>query len=223
MTGRTPFWRVVGRLAAAAGSAWALYRHAIRPWHIRWGATDEEVARSMPGDDLISDANLCTTRAITIAAPPKKVWPWLAQIGQGRGGFYSYDLLENLTGLDIHSMDQIVPDLQDLRVGDTIPVEPEGSGFQIASLEPERLLVGYIDGELGGEIGDFFGQIGAASTWVFQLEPILDRATRLVVRWRAYWPRSWSPPHLIVGLLIEPVEFIMEQKMMRGIRDRVVG
>ncbi len=220
MTHRSSRWRGIGRLATAIGTGWALYQHTIRPWHTRWGATDHEVARAMPGDDLVPGATLQTTRAITIPAPPERVWSWLVQIGQGRGGFYSYDLLENLMGLDIHSADQIVPELQDLQVGDAIPVEPGGGGFQIVALEPERLLVGYIDGGSAGEVGAFFARIGAASTWAFQLEPRPDGATRLVVRWRARWPLSASLPHLLVGLLIEPVEFLMEQKMMLGIRDR---
>jgi hypothetical protein len=213
-------WRGIGRLASAVGAGWALYQHTIRPWYTRWGATDDEVARSMPGDDLVSGANYHTTRAITIAAPPEQVWPWLIQIGQGRGGFYSYDLLENLTRLDIHSADRIVPELQDLKIGDTIAVEPGGSGFRIVALEPERLLVCYIDGNSGGEMGAVFAKVGAASTWAFLLEPHPGGSTRLVVRWRAYWPLCWSLQYLLIGLLIEPVEFIMEQKMMRGIRER---
>ena len=86
----------------------------VRPWHRRWGASDEEVGRSLPGDDLVTEANFETTRAITIDARPEEVWPWLVQIGQGRGGFYSYDLLENAMGLDIQSAGQILPQYQGL-------------------------------------------------------------------------------------------------------------
>ena len=80
----------------------------LRPWHSRWGATASEVASTMPGDELFPRAQFQATRAITIAAPPSAVWPWLVQVGYGRAGFYSYDLVENLVGCDIHSTDRIV-------------------------------------------------------------------------------------------------------------------
>src|SRR4051812_23088582 len=84
-------------IAAAAGvAAAAVYALLVRPWHLRWGATDEEAGEPLPGDDLRSDANVVATHAITIDAPAADVWPWLVQIGRGRGGFYSYTWLENL-------------------------------------------------------------------------------------------------------------------------------
>ena len=125
MSKRSSVCGTLGGLAVASAAGFAAYVFAIRPWHRRWGATDAEVSGSMPGDDLVEGANFQTTRAIDIDAPLEAVWPWLAQIGQGRGGFYSYDLLENLMGLDIHSADRILPEFQDLRVGDVIPIEPD--------------------------------------------------------------------------------------------------
>jgi hypothetical protein len=86
-----------------------------RRWQLRWGATVEESGESLPGDDLISDPDLAATRAVTVGAAAGQVWPWIAQLGQGRGGFYSYDFLENLAGCDIHSADQIVPGWQGCR------------------------------------------------------------------------------------------------------------
>ena len=84
----------------------------LRPWYNRWGATEADVARSLPGDELVPAPMLGYTRAITIQAPVEQVWPWLAQMGQGRGGLYSYDRLENLAGCKIHSVDHILPELQ---------------------------------------------------------------------------------------------------------------
>jgi hypothetical protein len=112
------------RRAAAAGTAVlgsaAAYILAIRPWQLGWGATGEERDATLAGDDLIPNPDLMATRAITVHAPAAQVWPWIAQLGQGRGGFYSYDALENLVGCDIHSANRVVPEWQDLKVGDQV-------------------------------------------------------------------------------------------------------
>ena len=94
-------------LGAALGAAGALaaYVFLVRPWHLKWGATDEETKMILPGDELFEHPQLNATHAITINAPVKKVWPWLVQIGQNRGGFYSYTWLENLVGCDMHNAD----------------------------------------------------------------------------------------------------------------------
>src|SRR5215207_9703255 len=117
------------RRAAAAGAAVigsaAAYLLAIRRWQLRWGATDEEVDATLAGDHLIANPDLMSTRVITVHAPADQVWPWIAQLGQGRGGFYSYDALENLVGCDIHSADRVVPQWQDLKVGDQVKLAPE--------------------------------------------------------------------------------------------------
>ena len=141
-------------------------------------------------------------------------------MGQGRGGLYSYDWLENLMGLDIRSADRILPQFQDLQVGDAIALEPGGSGYRVAILEPNRLLVGYIDGQVPGEMGAVFGRLDAASTWAFLLREQPDASTRLIVRWRARWPLHRLPVGLAIGLLLDPIEFIMEQRMMRGMKQR---
>jgi hypothetical protein len=132
------------RPAAAAGAAIigsaAAYLLAIRSWQLRWGATDEEVDAALPGDDLIPNPDLVATRAITVHAAADQVWPWIAQLGQGRGGFCSYDALENLVGCDIHSADRIVPEWQDLKVGDQVKLAPE-VGLGVSVVEPGRALV----------------------------------------------------------------------------------
>ncbi len=210
------------RLWLILASAYAL---VIRPWHRRWGATDDEVSDTLPGDSLIPDANFASTRAVTIQAPPEAVWPWLAQMGQGRGGLYSYDWLENLMGLEIHSANRILPQFQALRVGDPLPLEPSGGGYTVAAIEPPHALVLSTAGDDHTEVGRYFARAGIASTWVFILRPLPAGRTRLIVRWRArfrFW-RSTDPSAWLIGLALEPAEFIMERKMMLGIRARAEG
>jgi hypothetical protein len=116
-----------GLAAFGAGATWA-YLAAVRPWHLSWGATAEEARRPMPGDDEVPRAALDATRAVTIAAPPEAVWPWLVQMGQGRGGFYTYAWLENLGGMDIHNADRIVPSGNSSRLATASrPVTARGS------------------------------------------------------------------------------------------------
>lgn len=199
-----PGWLALGGLAAAAGVL------RLRGWYLRWGATDDEVALGLPGDDLITDADLTATRAITIHAPAAGVWPWLAQLGQGRGGLYSYDAVENLVGCDIHSADRVVPEWQQVEVGDEVRLHPE-VGLVVALVEPGRALV-VRGGVPMGEVAppyDF--------TWAFVLRERPEGTTRLVVRERYGYARRWAP------LLVEPVElvsFVMSQRMLRGIRER---
>ena len=131
---------LVGASVAAAGVVvWA----ALRPRFLAWGATCDEVVRSLPGDDLVANPLYVTTRAITVKALPAAVWPWLVQLGQNRGGFYTYDALENLMGLDIHSAGSIRPEWQDLHAGeDYVTLDPdERMKMTIAVLEPERAFV----------------------------------------------------------------------------------
>lgn len=180
---------------------------------LNWGATAGEVRAPLVGDDVLASADLVATRAISIDAPASAAWPWLVQIGQGRGGFYSYDFLENLAGCDIHSANTINPEWQDLSPGDDVRLYPKG-GLVVDSVEPGRSLVlaGTTPGNGEGPPFEF--------TWAFVLEPQADDSTRLIVRERYRYLRQWS------GLIVEPVSvlsFIMTEKMLRGIRDRAEG
>jgi len=186
------------------------YYFAAGPWQRRWGATDDEVARGMPGDELVRDANFNTTRALTIAAPPEMVWPWIVQLGQGRAGFYSYDFVENLAGCDIHSADRVVPEWQDVGVGDQIRLAPQVA-LAVALVERGKSLVlrGGVPMRNTAPPYDF--------TWAFALKDEPGGVTRLLVRERYAYTRPWA------RALVEPVEavsFVMSQKMLRGIRDR---
>jgi hypothetical protein len=192
-------------VGAAAG-----YLLAVRPWQLRWGATDQESDGSLPGDALIANPDLTATRAITVHTAAEQVWPWIAQLGQGRGGFYSYDELENLVGCNIHSADQIVPQWQTITVGDQVKLHPEVA-LDVAMVEPGRALV------LRGGV-----PMGNTSppydfTWAFVVHEQPDGTTRLLVRERYAYLKRWT------GFLVEPVAvvaFVMSQRMLRGIRDR---
>jgi hypothetical protein len=188
----------------------AAYLLAVRRWQLRWGATDEERDATLDGDDLIPNPDLTATRAITVHAGAEHVWPWIAQLGQGRGGFYSYDFVENLVGCDIHSADRIFPGWQDIRVGDVVRLAP-GAGLDVAAVEPGRSLV--LRG--GVQMGNAPPPYDFTWAWVLRDEP--DGTSRLLVRERYSYTRPWA------RLLVEPVEavsFLMSQKMLRGIRDR---
>lgn len=214
-----------GRIACAvAGSATlvAAYGFAVLPRLRRWGATREEASRPLPGDGLVAAPLYVTTRAITIGAPAADVFPWLVQLGQSRGGFYTYDFLENLAGLDIHSADRIHPEWQTQRPGeDYVTLDPdEQLKMVIAVLEPPHAFV-IRGGEPGGSPqapGDFFkGEIECS--WAFIVEPIDARSSRLLIRFRAAWrPTAAAAVARVIGL--EPAHFIMERGTLRGIRRR---
>ena len=206
--------RWIRRLAGAAAVAgvFAGVFLAARRASLRWGATDNELRMPLPGDELLPAPNLVATRAISITAPPSAVWPWLTQLGQNRGGFYSYDWLENLVGLKIHSADAIEPELQVRSVGDDVDLAP-GASLSVARLDDGRALV--LSGGVGvnGTDADAPFQF----TWAFVLLPQPDGSARLVVRERYVYLTGWT------GALVEPVEmvsWVMTERMLRGIRDR---
>ncbi|MFN2152957.1 MAG: SRPBCC family protein [Anaerolineales bacterium] len=210
----------VGGLIAAGAAAVAAYISTIRPWHLRWGSTDEEVIKPLPGDHLVPNAKLTATHAITIHASPAQIWPWLVQIGQGRGGFYSYDWIENSMGLDIQTVKQIRPEFQDLKVGDVIPLSPDGMGVPVVYLEPENSLVLHGDTREPGpgtppilKEGDYM-----AAVWGFHLIPQEDGSTRLVERIFIDW-NDTPLNSVFYRVFLEPGSFIMEQKMLRGIKE----
>jgi len=210
--GRT--WRRRGRrLAGAAGAALlgVAYWTLVRPRMLNWGATPAERERSLPGDDLLADPDAESTMAVGIDAPPDAVWPWLRQLGQNRGGFYSYEWAENLVGLDIHNADRIVPEWQDLVVGDTVRLGradrfPDAT-LEVVALDPERSLVLRTPGERTWWV------------WSFVLDPLDGERTRLLVRSRIGLPEN--PAVRAAALLVlDPVSSLMTFGMLRGIRTR---
>jgi hypothetical protein len=199
-------WRRGAFIAAIAVAGFlAAYIALVRPWHSRWGATADEVARVLPGDDLVRDPFEVTTRAITINAWRAHVWPWLAQMGKGRGGLYSYDWLDRVFGvLDGPSADTLMPRWGEIRAGDTIPVG--GGGWPVAIARPNELLLLDVH------------QAGAHVTWAFALDSIAASKTRLIMRVRARLPTTWALPLQLA--VLDPAEFLMVRRQLMGLRDR---
>ena len=197
--------RNVARIAIASGLAaagFAAFVRLYRPWHLSWGATDEEVLSDLPGDRVVVQPTFNATRAITVDAPPEAVWPWIAQMGFGRAGWYSYDLLDNLGR---HSADTIIPSLQDVQVGDLVPMGPGGGGLRVKDFVAGRWLLWW-DG------------IGY-STWLWSLEQTTPGQTRLLTRVRTRY--RWTHPTILFSLLLmEPWDFPMMRKCMLGIKHR---
>lgn len=201
-----------GTVLAAAGAAFGLGLRAARAG----GSTRTEALAPLPGDDLVPDATVSITRAVSVAAPPERVWPWLVQLGQGRGGFYSYDVLENLAGLGIHSADRIDPQLQTLAIGDPVHLAREVA-LRVAALEPAAHLV--LLGAPGPGERDV---MPFRFSWAFVLrpgepDPAGVAGTRLLVRER-YRPRDLAA-RLMIELVV-PVSALMSGRMLRGIRER---
>lgn len=183
----------------------------LRGRFLRWGSSDEDLTRALPGDELLPEVNLTATRAITITTSAEQVWPWLAQLGQGRGGFYSYDWLENrVAHIDIHNADQVVPEWQHVVVGSEVRLAPE-LPLQVAVVEPGRALV------LRGGVPIGKGAPPYDFTWAFVLQPQPDGTTRLVVRERYSYTHRWA------ALIVQPAELVsclMSPEMLRGIKTR---
>jgi hypothetical protein len=179
----------------------ALYPLFLRRRILDWGATREEAAERLPGDELLEDADGVSTRAVTVDAPASAVWPWLAQMGPSpRGGAYTYDWIENLLGLDMHSADRILPEFQNPEVGDTLGY---GSNrMRLERVEPSRVLA------WRSENGNW--------VWTFVLDE-RGGATRLISRNRFRLP---TLPARIGMLPMEPASLVMERKMLRGIKQR---
>jgi len=197
--------RIIAGAGLTAGLLAASYPFLFRNKCLTWGATQDDVARNIPGDQLLPDADEVTTRAITIAAPPDCVWPWLVQMGSGRGGAYTYDWIENLFGLNMHSANEILPQFQDVRLGDELPTGSSGPAMRVAVFEPERV---------------FAVQTGDGNwVWIFALYQE-NGITRLVSRNRIRVPAGSAIPRAAWALLMEPGSLVMERKMLLGIKER---
>jgi hypothetical protein len=202
-----PAARVLLLASALAGS----YAAVGRRRQLRWGASVAEAAAAMPGDAQVPAADLVATRAITVHAPAERVWPWIAQLGQGRGGFYSYDRLENLVGCDVHSAQHIEPAWQDPRIGDPFRLHPQVA-LEVVEVDPGHALVVRGGVPAGGTEGappyDF--------SWAFVVAED-GPGSRLLIRERYRYTQRWAP------VLVEPVaivSFVMTRKMLHGIRER---
>lgn len=177
------------------------------------GATPKEHIRRLPGDDIVAEPQISYTRAIRIHAPPEKVWPWLAQWGQGRGGLYSYDALQNLVGCDIHSADLILPEHQNLQVGDHVlfgPAEKDFPGQVVREVEPNHylLMVG---------LDPKTRQPNERVSWLLYLDPKDDGTTHLISRSRN--GAATNTREKLLWQIVAVFNFVMERKMLWTIKQ----
>jgi hypothetical protein len=183
-----------------------LYWFPVRRWFGRWGTTPDERARVMPGDAVLVNPTHLATHAVTIEAPAEDIWPWLVQMGYGRGGLYSYDWLDRLFGiLDRPSATQILPEFQHLAAGDKVLLGPR-EALTVLSLDPNRSLV------LGYDAHDF------EWVWQFGLYPVDEARTRLVSRGTERYANTIGT--WLFMRVMEPAAFVMTRRMLIGVKQR---
>ncbi len=230
---------VAGASTLGGAAIWC----TVRPWWHAWGVDDGEAVKPLPGDDVVPDAPVSDTRAVTIQAPPAAVWPWLVQMGFGRGGWYSYDAID----MKGKSAGAILPEFQTLAVGDLVPTHP-GGGFEVRALEPGHAVSLYFDSEMvrsqaaatnaraadadaaeatpvnlqaGGALMGAAQPTEFAVSWTFVVEPLPDDQTRLIERVRIRFDggdKPWTKftlPFMGFGV------FVMIRRQLLGIRERV--
>lgn len=178
------------------------YLYYLRPRQLRWGATEEEVRQEMPGDDIVSRPTFNATRSVTVDAPAECIYPWIVQMGINRGGWYSYDLLDNLAR---PSAEVILDDLQDIKVGDVVPMSPDGTqGMWVKDFQRHEWMLWW------DKLGD--------SSWVWRIYPQENGSCRLVTRVRVKY--RWFSAAILFNLLIEFFDIVMMRKSMLGIKRR---
>ena len=228
---------VTSLVVSVVASLGVTYLFVLRPLRRTWGVDPEETGRELPGDDLVPDAQLVETRGIDILATPSAVFPWLLQMGYGRGGWYSYDQMDTKNP----SADRVMPDLQHLEVGDVMPTWP-GGGLIVRGIDPDRSLALYLDSDVvkaqqsAGEQAPDEAEAGGAkawggkggatmpefkASWVFVLEPTEDgTGTRVIERLRAWTPDPATPHKLALPMFGVGI-FLMTRKQLLGLKERV--
>jgi len=209
------------------GGAALMGAHILLPflhgWRVRWGATDAELARTWLGDELVPHPRGGFTHAITIFAPLSQVYPWMAQIGRNKGGFYSYEFLENLVGCDIHNADRLLPGCEEVKVGDLLWLHPQ-AGVPIELVESGH---GYV---MHGLLNTATGEPVSAAvpspasfinvSWLFYAYDSGGNFTRFISRWREDYPPGFKSELMFGRWLLEPVASVMDFKMLKGVRQR---
>jgi len=174
----------------------------FRPWQLKWGATEGEINRPMPGDDIVEGPTFNATRAVTVNAPAENIYPWIVQMGITRAGWYSYDLLDNLAR---PSVEYILPEYQNLKVGDIVPMSPDGKqGIWVKEFEKPNWMLWW-DKE-----GD--------NSWVWGIYPEAENQSRLITRVRVKY--RWFSLAIAFNMLIEFFDILMMRKCMLGIKRR---
>jgi hypothetical protein len=204
--------RIALALDALTAIPWFVLAPLVRAWHLRWGATDAEVHGPMPGDEVVRRAQFNATRAISLDAPPERVWPWIVQLGYGRAGFYTYDLIDNAGQ---PSAERILEEYQHPATGDLMPMFKELHGLAIAytvtAFETDKWMV-WVHRPQPDEEPD--------STWTWRLDAASGGRTRLVTRMKQDY--RWETPGLAIFnfVLMEMGDFAMERRMLKGIKRR---
>ena len=194
--------RTVTKIILGGVGCLSVYLIWIRPWHLRWGATDEEVERTMPGDDIVNWPTFNATRGITVTANPGDIWPWLLQLGSKRAGFYSYDWIDNA---GMPSSERILSEFQQISIGDFIPMTPDGKqGMWVKDFKTNEYILWW----------DKKGN----STWLWQLSPLDSTNTRLITRLRVKY--DWTPPWVFYYLVQDVGDIVMIRKCLLGIKRR---
>lgn len=192
------------------------YWNFARPWMAGWGATKEEITKNLPGDEIVTNPKYVTNHAIDIEAMPDEVWPWLVQMGQEKGGLYSWEYLSNLAGSNIHNAGQIIPEYQNTKVGDSFKLHPDLPALKVMRMEKNKAFVVGAKYEDGKKIED----VPIAVSWAFILEKTDKGNTRVHVRYISDFKPTLAGK-LANHYLLEPFHFIMERAMLYGIKERV--
>jgi hypothetical protein len=205
-------------LAACFSGLLLAFFLVARPWYLSWGADQRLRAAPLPGDNLLWLGKPRETRAVLIRAPADRVWPWVAQIGQDRAGFYSYEILENLVGCKMQNRDDLIPALQHWQEGDKLWMYPPdragGIGHApLARYDPGHALVFYTRRPSTALTDQPDG------TWAFVVEPVDQETSRLIMRGRGRGNLSLLGASFERSIF-EPIHFVMERKMMEGIKLR---
>ncbi|MEQ6900968.1 hypothetical protein [Nocardioides sp. YIM 152588] len=202
----------------------ALEGAALIAWHLvatpvigrrrrRWGTAGTEATDALAGDDQVPDPRWSYTLGVGVDAPPESVWPWVAQVGQGRGGFYTYEALENLVGCRIENTAEVLPEHQHPAVGDEIRLHPSTPALRVAVADPPYALV--LVGS-PAEVGD--GRSWGRSTWQFVITPAPGGGSRLLTRGRYDYGPDWRSRLAFGRFPIEPISFVMSRRMMLEIK-----
>ncbi len=212
-TGRSPG---VGVLAALEGAALIVWNLVATPFigrsRLRWGTVATEATDPLPGDEHVPDPKWSYTLGVDIDASPEEVWPWIAQLGQGRGGFYTYQTLENMAGCKITNTTEILPDHQHPEVGENIYLHPTAPPMRIEIVDsPDALVLFGSPADIGAE------ESWGVSTWQFVVNPRPDGGSRLLTRGRYDYSHDWKS-RLAFGRFIEVISFVMSRKMMLEIK-----
>jgi hypothetical protein len=178
-----------------------LFFAVYRPWALSWGASDEEIERAMPGDEIVDSPTFVATRAVLVESPPEAIWPWLVQIGYRKAGFYSWDQLDND---GIASSEEIIPAFQNLKVGDMIPLSATAFA-EVRLLEPNRFMLLEIPSH---------SMTHSSWSWAWGLYPVDGRQTRLVTRLRVRFDG------VLRNLAVDALEIIMMRKHMLELKRR---